>query len=109
MIIVRPNTTNQISVYSRREAATSCVITREQTNLSTTVNVSATYSDGITIFTLSYTFNDDEFYFLEVKDSEGIINRSKLFCTTQTDYDAFNFDDDYNEITKTNEQYYVRS
>lgn len=110
IILDSTDLTHSISVYIRQEVTTAtAVVLEEETQIETTSIITGTYASGVLTFTLTHTFLDKRFYFLELS-SEGVnINKSKIFATTETDLEAFSMNTDYyTTITKDAKTFKVK-
>lgn len=113
MIILRPTTEEQtLQVYVRKEAANyNIVLTDEETLVKNTIDISATYADGMLTFNLSFAFKSERFYWMYVNDQDtGLnLNKTKIYITDQADYQVYSMTEGYyKEIEKPEKRYYVR-
>jgi len=111
-MIILDNTdlTHSISVYIRQNLVScTATVTDEETQISTASAVTGTYTDGVFAFTLTHTFLNNKYYLLELSAAGEIINRSKIFTTTQTDLEGFTTNNSFfTEITKDAKTYKVK-
>jgi len=113
MITLLPiSTAQEVSVLIRDEAtAYKAVIINEETGNSTSSVITASYSDGLLTFDLTYPFVEGRFYwmYINVSSTGKNLNKTKIYATEQTDYQSYMLTDGYyNEIVKTNTNFYVK-
>lgn len=104
MLIVRPiDTTQVLEVYSRfpidETSNITIVITEKQTKKASMIKTPGIYSEGILSFDIAYDFKKDYTYYIEIVQSDKLLNRSLALCTdNEMDYDQVK--NNYQQSTK---------
>ena len=104
------STTNKEIKFVPRKVETGAIslkITDEQTNKSTTANVTATESGNFVSVTPTYTFKEGRFYYIVLTGTVELY-RGKVYCTDQTDFDKYTTNENvYTEYEKADANEYI--
>ena len=105
MIIDSTDSAHTISVYVRKEVTTcDSTLINEASQVETSASVTGTYDSGIFTFNITHTFKNRRFYMLELKSGGVLINRSKIFATSQTDLEKYDMNEDYYQTISKDER-----